>query len=172
MGDMGKVNMPNSIGQLRGAGLGMLRKTKRPRNVLLKQLTEALQTGGVGAKIPLIQQAVSQSNQANQAALTQTSEQLASRNIGGPFASRILAGQRQEGEQQTARLPTQIAEAFIAQTTPFLASTQSLGAGAVGQAASLEAQLDQFNAQQKMAMIGGIAKALGPSLSGLMGGSK
>lgn len=164
--------MPNSIGQLRGAGLGMLRKTKRPRNEILKQLTEALTTGGVKAKIPLIQQAVSQSQQATAAGLAQTSEQLAARNIGGPFASRILAGQRMAGEQETARLPTQIAESFIGQMTPFLAGTQSLGAGAVGQAASLESQIDMFNAQQKMAMIGGIAKSLSPSIQGLMGGTK
>jgi len=65
-----------------------------------------------------------------------------------------------------------MAESVISQGVPFLSSTQSLGTGAIGQVASTETQLNQYNAQQQMAMIGGIAKAFGPSLSGMMGGSK
>lgn len=172
MGSTGKAETPGSVNTLKSQGERLFRQSAQPRKAILSQLTEALQTGGVKSKIPLIQQAVSQSNQATAAGLRQTGEQLAQRNIGGPFASRILAAQRLSGEQQTARIPTQIAESFIGQMTPFLASTQSLGTGAIGQAAGLQQQNEQFNAQQQMAVLGAIGKAFGPSLSGLVGGSK
>lgn len=172
MGGVGKAESPGSLDTLQSMGERLFNQGSPARKTILSQLQEALKTGGVGAKIPLIQQAVSASNQANSAALKSTSEQLAQRNIGGPFASRILAAQRLTGEQNTARLPTSIAENFISQMTPFLSSTQSLGVGAIGQTASLENQLNQFNAQAQGAMIGGIAKAFGPSLGGLMGGTK
>lgn len=172
MGGLGKADSPGSLDTLQVQGEKLLKQSNKPRKLLLDQLTEALATGGVKAKIPLIQQAVSQSNQANAAALKQTSEGLAQRNIGGPFASRILAAQRQMGEQEVGKLPTQIAEGVINQGIPFLSNTQSLGTGAIGQVASAESQLNQFNAQQQMAVIGGIAKAFSPSLQGLVGGSK
>lgn len=157
--------------RLAGQGQALFKQTSQPRKLLLRQMTEALRTGGVKAKIPLIQQAVSQSQQATSQATRQTSEELASRNIGGPFASRMLAGTRLAGAQNTAQIPTRVAEGLIAQVMPFLSNTQQLGVGATAQAAGLANQLDQFNAGAQGQMIGALAKGVTGGLGGLLGGS-
>lgn len=144
----GKIDVPPEFGQLADLARTMIAQTNRPRKLLLQQLTEALRTGGVKARIPMIQQAVSASNQATANALRQSAEDLASRNIGGPFASRILAAQRQAGAQTAGMIPTQMAQQLIAQTVPFLQATQGLGAGALGQAGAATFNVDAFNAQQ------------------------
>ena len=174
MSSMGKANKPPAIRDLISSGTGMLRQTGAPRKLIMKQLTEALATGGVKAKIPMIQQAVSASRQQMAGGLAQTAEQLAQRNIGGPFASRILAGQRLSGEQALGQIPTQMTEQFISQMLPYLGSTQQLGGGMLGSGAGMLSQLEQFNAQQQMAAIGALSKGMSPSgmISGLIGGSK
>lgn len=172
MGGLGKAGTPGSLKDLMSISHGMINRTRGPRNMLIDQMAQALGTGQAKAKIPLIQQAVSQSNQATSNALRQTSEQLAQRNIGGVFGSRILAQQRQAGEQHTAALPTSMAEQMISQTMPFLASTQSLGVGGLGQGAQMQTQMNEFNAQQQIALIGALGKAISPGgmMSGMMGG--
>jgi len=144
----GKTSVPTEFKQLGQLAQGMIAQTNKPRKLLLQQMTEALRTGGVHAKIPMIQQAVSRANQATATSMAQTAEQLASRNIGGPFAGRILAGQRLAGEQVSAAIPTQMAQQMIQQTQPFLSATQSLGAGALAQTGQAVFASDAFNAQQ------------------------
>jgi hypothetical protein len=114
----------------------------------LSQLVEALKTGGVKANIPIIQQAVARANQATAGAMTQTAEQLAARNIGGPFAQRILAGMRMAGNEQAAQIPTQMAQSLINAFLPFAGQVQSLGMGAFSTAAQSAQQLSEFNAAQ------------------------
>lgn len=81
------------------------------RKELLGQTLEALTTGGVGARIPLIQRAV----EANKAGLAQglraSSENISSIPglAGTPFAESIMAQQRVGGEQALAGIPTEIA---------------------------------------------------------------
>lgn len=143
---------------LAGMGANMVRQTRPVRDQAIKQLLEAMRTGGVKAKIPLIQQAVSRANQATSGALTQTAEQLGSRNIGGAFASRIMAATRLAGNQQAAAVPTQVAESLIGQYMPFVGQIQSLGMGAYSTAAQSAQQLSEFNAAQRQQSIlqGGI----------------
>jgi hypothetical protein len=129
-------------------GISMLRQTRPIRKEVLGQLTEALRTGGVKANIPMIQQAVARANQATAGAMTQTAEQLASRNIGGPFAQRILAGMRMAGNEQAAQIPTQMAQSLINAFLPFAGQVQSLGMGAFSTAAQSAQQLGEFNAAQ------------------------
>lgn len=140
----GKIDA--GTGPLANMSAKLNRQTNKPRKLILGQMTEALRTGGVGAKIPMIQQAVSRSNQATSAGIAQTAEQLASRNIGGPFAQRIMAGQRLAGNQQAAAIPTEMAQQLIQQFTPFLASTQSLAASGMSQVAQLGQAADMFSA--------------------------
>jgi hypothetical protein len=140
---MGKID--SSTGPLQDISNRLIAQTNQPRKLILKQLTEALRTGGVKAKIPLIQQAVSAANRELGGSLARTSEQLAARNIGGPFAQRILAQNRVAGEQGIAAIPTQTAEQLISQFTPFLASTQALGVSALSQIAQLKQAADMFN---------------------------
>lgn len=134
-------------------GRQMLRQTKAPRQLMLRQLTEALRTGGVGAKIPAIQQAVSRSNQATASMTAQTAEQMASKNIGGPFAARTIAGMRLAGAQQSAAIPTEMAQQLIGQFTPVMMGTQQLGMGAFSQSAQAAQQLAEFNASQRQQQI-------------------
>lgn len=156
----GKTSMPQEFKQLADMGRKMIGQTGPARKEVLRQLTEALKTGGVKAKIPLIQQAVSQSNQATSTALSQTAEQLAQHNVGGPFASRIMAQQRLAGDQATAAIPTGMAERLIGQFTPFLQGTQSLGMGSLSQAGQASFAADAFNAQQFKALMQDIKSSL------------
>lgn len=140
-------------GKLQGQGKRMLKEAAPARGLMLQQLTEALKTGGVGARIPMIQQAVSRANQATASATAQTAEQLGAHNIGGPFASRIMAGQRLAGQQQAAAIPTEMAQQLIQQMTPVMMGTQQLGMGAFSTAAQSAQQLAEFNASQRQQAI-------------------
>lgn len=83
---------------------------------MLAQGLEALRTGGVEARIPIIQTAVEQSKNALSQGLQQTEEQLALSGIlKSPFGQRILAGQRIEGESAIGAIPTNIAQGMIQQ---------------------------------------------------------
>lgn len=80
----------------------------------MRQLSEALRTGGIGAQIPIIQQAVSGANQATSQALRGTEASLASSGLAGtPYGQRTLAETRMSGAQQAARIPTDYAQQFI-----------------------------------------------------------
>lgn len=97
--------------------------TRGLNNELLGQITEALRTGGIGAQIPIIQQSVSASNQAASDALRQTRDSLAQSGLSRtPYGQSILAGTRMQGAQQTAAIPTQIAQSFIEQAPQFSSS--------------------------------------------------
>lgn len=146
---LGKVGTPKEFETIGKQGRAMLKRTGPARRMALDQLTEALATGGApGSKLPAVQQAVSAQNQATSQALTQTADALAQRNIGGPFAARILAGTRLAGEQRAAQIGPEMAQQFIQQMMPFLSQTQQLGFGALGQAGQAQFASETFNAQQ------------------------
>ena len=84
------------------------------RKTLGAQTMEALKTGGVGARIPIIQRAVDAAQQANARALSATEAGLTAGNLAGtPFGQSILAQQRQAGRQAAAQIPTSFAQALI-----------------------------------------------------------
>ena len=101
-------------------------QARRPQRLFYQQLTEALKTGGVGARIPIIQRAVSDVQQGTQAALTRAGTtgaltqlgpgsddrglQLVSRQVRGTIA--------QQGAQAASRLPTQIAQQLYVRQAP------------------------------------------------------
>lgn len=91
--------------------------TQQPtRRILGKQTVEALKTGGIGARIPIIQRAVDASQQASARALRQTENDLTRGGLGGtPFGQSILAQQRQAGRQAAAQIPTAFAQQLIGQ---------------------------------------------------------
>ena len=83
-------------------------------DTLLSQISEALKTGGVGAQIPIIQNAVSGANQATSQALKGTTESLARSGLGAtPFGQRQLAETRLAGAQAAGAIPTQFAQQYI-----------------------------------------------------------
>lgn len=90
--------------------------TKGLNNTLIQQITEALRTGGIGAQLPIVNQAVSGASQATSDALRATQDSLATSGLTRtPYGQSILAGQRQQGAQATARIPTDYASQYIAQ---------------------------------------------------------
>jgi hypothetical protein len=98
---------------------------------LLSQITEALRTGGIGAQIPIIQQSVSNANQALGDTLTQTQGGLASSGLGRtPYGARIMAETQRAGNADIARIPTDAAKEFIGMAPQFASSLmgQILGA--------------------------------------------
>lgn len=160
MGQASKTSLPPEFQKLEGIGKNLVHEAAPFRQQLLAQGAEALTTGGVGAKIPLIQQMVSASGQALSQGLSQTAEGLTKRNIGGPFAASMLAGQRQAGLQQIAGIPTSVAERVIAQTTPFAMGATQAGMGGIAQAGQASFASDAFNALQFKAAMQDIKSSL------------
>jgi hypothetical protein len=161
-GGPGKVGSIDQIGQLSNLANSFLKKM----NFLFKQgkplvaessaqQLEALRTGGVGAKIPLIQRSVEASKQATGTALAATKDDLAAAGIGAtPFGQNILAQTRMRGEQAASQIPPAIAEDVIHGGTTGLDSIRSaLGFGAAGSraltsSAGLELGREEFNSEQ------------------------
>ena len=113
---------------------------------LFQQIGEALRTGGVGAQIPIIQQAVSQSRSALGTSLQQSSDELARTGLlGTPFGQRQLAGQRQAGEQQIAGIPTQGAQQLIGQAPQLVQGLLQALLGSLAGAGKQRARAGPFN---------------------------
>lgn len=91
------------------------------RNTALSQLNEGLQTGGIGARIPVIQRAIEASKSSTAAGLRGLDERFASSRIAGtPFAERIRAGAATEGAARTADIGPRMTMDAIAQFLPLL----------------------------------------------------
>lgn len=100
-------------------------QTRPVRNDLFTQLSEALRTGGVGARIPIISRAVEDTKAAGSKALTQTDESLARLGLSGtPFGENIRAQTRLSSENAVNRVPTDYAQHFI-DMAPALVSGQT-----------------------------------------------
>lgn len=156
----GKVDVPSEFRELSKLGFGSAKSAGKPLREAMRQLTEALKTGGVGAKIPLIQRAVEQQKQASSQAATQTAEQLARRNIGGTGAGRILAGQNLAAASAESRIPTDIASAVIGQGLPLASNLRSLGFGGIQAGGQADLNAQQFNALQFKALMQDIKSSL------------
>lgn len=143
-----KIDMPQEFGELAARGSAMLKQGGRIRKEALRQGLAVLRTGRVGAeRLPMVQQAVSQSRQATAQSVGTTQAELARRNVTGPFAGRALAGVRQAGAARTAAIPTDIAQSVINQAAPMAMQTSQLGMGALGQAGQGRFATRVFNAQ-------------------------
>ena len=84
------------------------------REELFGQVSEALTTGGVGARIPIISKSVEASKAATSQALKQIDESLARSGLAtSPFGARVRAGEVSRGARATAAIPTNIAQQLI-----------------------------------------------------------
>src|SRR5438876_4705928 len=98
----GKPETPEQINKLGAIAETILKQTGPVRKELLGQTLEALKTGGVGARIPIIQRAVEASKQATSSALKETTASGGAAGLAGtPFLQSILAKTRVSGEQAT-----------------------------------------------------------------------
>jgi len=156
----GKVDTPDVFNQIKSYASANMGMTGKPLREAMSQLTEALKTGGVGARIPMIQRAVEQQNQATSQALGQTAETLAQRNIGGTQAARIMAGTQLAGASAASRIPTDVAQQVISQGIPQAMGLRTMGFGGLQSAGSAQMATDQFNALQFKALMQDIKSSL------------
>jgi hypothetical protein len=145
----------------------MFQESNPARRLMFKQLTEALKTGGVGARIPIIQRAVENVNTATAAATKGASADFARSGLAGSsFAAEALAGVRASGSARAAEIPTDIAEQLIS-AGPGLISSGS-GIPGLSAAASIQASSAAASQAAQSQLISGGASALG-SLAGQVG---
>ena len=92
----------------RGGDLGPFIKqfegeTRGVRQSMFDQMNEALTSGGVGARTPIVQNATTQMMNSHGRAMQDTQRQVGNAGLGSsPFAQNIMANQRQQGAQQVA----------------------------------------------------------------------
>ena len=113
------------------------KETKGLRKETTSQFMEALTTGGVGARMPIIAKAQESSRTATSNALAQLDTQLAQGGLAGtPFGENIRASTLQKGEQATAAIPTNIISQILQQIPGFVTGANQTvvsGLGAAGQ---------------------------------------
>lgn len=152
MGNPGKIDS-GSLDTLekftRQAGR-ILKETRGPREALLGQLEEVLKTGGADAQVPVIQRAIEASQQSAAGTVANTERQLAQSGAAGtPFARRLLAQQRLQGEQASGQVGSQVAQQFLQLGLPALTQLSSLGLSSLQGASGQELEKSIFNANQR-----------------------
>lgn len=116
-------------------------QTRSGRSELFSQITEALKTGGVGARLPIVGKAVEASKAATATAMRGTEETLARTGLTRtPWGQNVLASQRLEGELATSRIPTDMTQAFLAGTLPTLTGAANTITGGYSNLAATQTQ--------------------------------
>lgn len=112
------------------------------RQELLSQFLEGLRTGGVEARIPIVQRGVEESRAATSGALRQLDEQLALTGMAGtPFGQRIRAETLTAGEQAASRIPLDVIQQFLSQVPGFVTGQQQISVSGLGQAGAAQANV-------------------------------
>ena len=122
VGKGGKVNKSSAENGLLDIASQLMAEVSPLRKEVLGQTMEALTTGGIGARLPIVQKGIEASRSATSSALSQLDESLA-RSGGGrsSAADALRANTLLQGELNTQAIPQQAAEQFIA-IAPSLAS--------------------------------------------------
>lgn len=123
------------------------KETKDIRGELEDQFLEALTTGGVGARIPIIEKAQEASRMATSNSLQQLDTQLAQSGLAGtPFGNRIRADALMSGRRETAMIPTNIVGQLLQQVPGYVTGANQTVVSGLGNAASAEAAGANANA--------------------------
>jgi hypothetical protein len=138
-GSKGKSGASEDLGDL---AKDFARETKGPRRTLIDQMAEALTTGGVGARIPIINRAVESSQRATSNTLKALDAQLAQSGLGGtPFGERIRSEATQQGQFQTSQIGPGIVAQLLQQIPGFITGTNQIAiSGLTGQAGAEASQ--------------------------------
>lgn len=135
-------------------------ETKPVRDVLTSQFLEALQTGGIGARIPLITAAQDQSRAGTARALTGAQNQLTQMGLArSPFAGAALANIRQQGDQQTALIPSEVAQGFIGAAPSYAMAPVGAMVSGAGSLASTQANQQIAKGNQQTQLFSSLASA-------------
>lgn len=124
-------------------------------NIAGGQLLELLSTGGVGAMIPSITQAVQAQRSAGSRARRQTEETLARQGITGTEAGRILSEQSLQAETQAAAIPSRFALPLQQQALQSILGLPQTAVGGLGQAGAVQ----QAEQQAQLQFITGLTQA-------------
>lgn len=121
-----------------------VRGQSRPvREEVYSQIGEALRTGGIGARIPIIQKSVEASKSATSRAMTGLDEAFAKAGptfANSPYAQRIKGQTALAGAQSTEAIGPSIAKEFIDIAPSVALGSSSQIFGGLGQASSLGLQ--------------------------------
>lgn len=110
------------------------------RQEMIDQFMEALTTGGVGARIPIINKALESSRRAESQTMQGTEENLARTNLAGtPFGAMVRSSTEQQGNLATSQIPTNIIAGMLQQIPGFITGTNQVVTSGMGQAAGAEA---------------------------------
>lgn len=126
------TKVPQEFKNLAGQQLSERLRAAPARNMVFQQMAEALRTGGIGARIPIIQQAVAAQRGGVAQTLSGASSDLYKRGITGPYAGSILNATRMAGENAISRIPTDYASQFINQASRLIPGLGSDGGGGGG----------------------------------------
>lgn len=145
--------------------------TKPIRDEVFGQVLEALKTGGIGARLPIIQKSVEASRAATSEALTATKASASGTGLEkSPFLQTLLANTRLAGAASTNAIPQNIAKEFI-DIAPSLATgsaaqilTGLTGAGQLGNqraiaGSQIQAQRDIGKGNQQTELFSSLFKA-------------
>lgn len=128
VGKAGKIKKSSAEQGLLDASSNLLNAAYPVTKEVMGQTLEALQTGGIGARLPIAQKAVEGSRAATSSAMSQLDASLATQGMGrSSFGNQLRASTLLQGELATQAIPTDIAQQFIA-----AAPTMALGFGGQG----------------------------------------
>lgn len=143
-----------------------IRGTSKPaRDLFYSQLAEALQTGGVQARIPLAQQAIEQSKVSSSAAMRETEASLAATGLARtPLGQGILANQRTAAAMGAAAAGRVPIEALLAAAPNAALGAAQTATGGLAQSAGVEAQLAAAKRAAAAQETAGIASGVGAAV--------
>lgn len=127
------------------------------RQSYMNQGFEALNTGGVGAQIPLLMRAMADQKRAFNTGLRQ-SQDLALRSGGGDVLGQQIVGQRLKGEAALNRFPVEFATQMGQQAQQYAYGAPPIAARGLAQAAQSQDALNQAGTQTA---VGGASAAIG-----------
>lgn len=135
-----------------------LEREGRPsRQTYMQQGFEALNTGGIGAQIPLLSKAIADQQRAFQTGLKQTQD-YGTRLGGGDIVGAGVVGQRYTGEKALNRFPVEWATQMGQQAQQYAYGAPPIAARGLAQAAQAQ---DALNQSQTQTAVGGASAAIG-----------
>lgn len=155
MGGGGKTGETGSSKDLARLAKKFSKETKGLRKETISQMFEALTTGGVDARIPIINQAVERSKQATSASMRGLDETFAQSGLAGtPFAARAKTETAAQGRQAESQIPTQIVQQILQKIPGFVTGVNQVSVSGLGQAAGAESNLAAAQNQAMARIIG------------------
>lgn len=144
-------------------------ETRPLRDELSSQFLEALQTGGIGARLPIIGAAQEQSRAGTARSLTGTQEQLTRMGLGRtPFAASTMAQTRMQGEQATSMIPSQVAQAFIGSAPQYAMAPVGAMVSGAGNINTNASNRDIAKGNQNSQMMTGLMTAAAAAAAAMM----